>query len=101
MATDSANTEQAPNPNEKLARVFDTEQESEAMIVRGLLESDGIDAEVIALDATQDVLPGVGGTVVLVREEDANRARKLIRESLRSDEDTAEMDAISDPQSEG
>jgi hypothetical protein len=101
MAINSAKTEQAPNPNEKLVRVFDTEQESEAMVVRGLLESDGIDAEVTSLDATQDVLPGVGGTVVLVREEDANRARKLIRESLRSDEDTAEMDAISDPQSEG
>jgi hypothetical protein len=40
MAINSANTEQAPNPNEKLVRVFDTEQESEAMVVRGLLESD-------------------------------------------------------------
>jgi hypothetical protein len=94
MATD-------PNPNEKLVRVFDTEQESEAMVVRGLLESEGIDADVTAIDASQDVLPGVGGTVILVREEDAARARKLIRESLRSNEDdTAEMDAIADPQAD-
>jgi putative signal transducing protein len=91
-----------PNPNEKLVRVFDTEQESEAMVVRGLLESEGIDADVTSLDAAQDVLPGVGGTVILVREEDADRARKLIKDSLRAPEDeTAEMDAIADPRTEG
>jgi Putative prokaryotic signal transducing protein len=90
-----------PTPNKKLVRVFDTEQESEAMVVRGLLVSEGIDADVTSLDAAQDVLPGVGGTVILVREEDADRARKLIQESLRSPEDeTAEMDAIADPQAE-
>jgi hypothetical protein len=90
-----------PTPNKKLVRVFDTEQESEAMVVRGLLASEGIDADVTSLDAAQDVLPGVGGTVILVREEDADRARKLIQESLRSPEDeTAEMDAIADPQPE-
>ena len=27
-----------PNPNEKLVRVFDTEQESEALVVRGLAD---------------------------------------------------------------
>jgi hypothetical protein len=91
-----------PTPNEKLVRVFDTEQESEAMVVRGLLESDGIDADVTALAAPQDILPGVGGTIILVREEDAARARKLIQESRRSPEDeTAEMDAIADPQADG
>jgi Putative prokaryotic signal transducing protein len=90
-----------PTPNKKLVRVFDTEQESEAMVVRGLLASEGIDADVTSLDAAQDVLPGVGGTVILVREEDADRARKLIQESLRSPEDeTAEMDAIADPKPE-
>jgi hypothetical protein len=90
-----------PTPNKKLVRVFDTEQESEAMVVRGLLASEGIDADVTSLDAAQDVLPGVGGTIILVREEDALRARKLIQESLRSPEDeTAEMDAITDPQAE-
>lgn len=90
-----------PTPNKKLVRVFDTEQESEAMVVRGLLASEGIDADVTSLDAVQDVLPGVGGTVILVREEDADRARKLIQGSLRSPEDeTAEMDAIADPKAE-
>src|SRR5256885_12836732 len=78
---DSASTsgEQRPNPNEKLVRVFDTEQESEALVVRGLLESAGIDADMTSLDAQQDILPGVGGTIILVREED------------RSEEHTSEL----------
>jgi hypothetical protein len=83
-----------PNPNEKLVRVFDTEQESEAMVVHGLLESSGIDSDVTSLDAQQDILPGVGGTIILVREEDANQARRLIeayRQAPGSDE-TAEID---------
>ena len=33
---------QAGEPNEELVKVFDTEQESEAMVVRGLLEANGI-----------------------------------------------------------
>jgi len=87
-----------PNPNERLVRVFDSEQESEAMVVSGLLESAGIDCEVTALDAPQDILPGVGGTIILVREEDAERARRLIEEYRRSpDEDeTAELSAFED-----
>ncbi len=92
----------APNPNEKLVRVFDTEQESEAMVVRGLLESAGIDSDITALDAPQDILPGVGGTVILVREEDAETARKLIEDYRRAPDqmETAEFEAIEDPESE-
>jgi hypothetical protein len=87
-----------PNPNEKLVRVFDTEQESEAMVVSGLLESAGIDCDVTALDAPQDILPGVGGTIILVREEDAERARRLIEEYRRSPDEaeTAELPAFED-----
>lgn len=92
----------SPNPNEKLVRVFDTEQESEAMVVRGLLDSAGIDNEITALDAPQDVLPGVGGTIILVREEDAAKARELIAEYRRSPDqlETAEFEAIPDPEDE-
>ena len=46
-----------PNPNEKLVRVFDTEQESEALVVHGLLESTGIDSDITSIDAQQDILP--------------------------------------------
>jgi Putative prokaryotic signal transducing protein len=91
-----------PNPNEKLVRVFDTEQESEAMVVRGLLEANSIEAEITALDAPQDVLPGVGGTVIFVREEDAGKARRVIEEYRRApgSDDTAEIEIIDDPPGE-
>ena len=82
-----------PNPNEKLVRVFDTDQESEALVVRGLLESSGIDSDVTSLEAQQDILPGVGGTIILVREEDADEARRVIEEYRRTPSDeTAELD---------
>jgi len=91
---------QRPDPNEKLVRVFDTEQESEAMVVSGLLESAGIDCDVTSLDAPQDILPGVGGTIILVRQEDAERARRLIQEYRQSPDEaeTAEFTAFEDPQ---
>jgi hypothetical protein len=95
----SAQRDEGPNPNEKLVRVFDTEQESEAMVVRGLLESAGIDCDVTALDAPQDTFPGVGGTIILVREEDAAEARRVIAEYRQSPDDmeTAEINAVEEP----
>ncbi|HEX4424018.1 MAG TPA: DUF2007 domain-containing protein [Terriglobales bacterium] len=94
-------TDPRPNPNEKLVRVFDTEEESEALIVRGLLESAGIDSDLTSLEAQQNVLPGVGGTVILTREEDADKARQLIEEYRRAPEDeTAEITIAEDPQAE-
>jgi hypothetical protein len=92
----------SPDPNEKLVRVFDSEQESEAMVVHGLLESVGIDSDITALDAPQDILPGVGGTIILVREKDASKARKVIEEYRRAPDqsETAEFEAIEDPENE-
>jgi hypothetical protein len=90
-----------PNPNEKLVRVFDTEQESEALVVRGLLESAGIDADLTSLEAQQEILPGVGGMIILVREEDADAARKVIQEYRRAPSDeTAEIEITEDPTEE-
>jgi hypothetical protein len=88
----------SPNPQEKLVRVFDSEQESEALVVHGLLESAGIDSDITSLDAQQDILPGVGGTVILVRQEDAAEARRLIQEYRRTPDEmeTAEYDVIDD-----
>lgn len=87
MPNETAGT---PEPNEELVKVFDTEQESEAMVVRGLLESEGIPAIIENLDAPQDVLPGVGGVIVLVRAEQADAARQLIASSRANaiDDDT-------------
>jgi hypothetical protein len=72
-----------PKPDNLLERVFDTEQESEAMVVKGLLESAGIVALVTSLDAQQDILPGVGGVIVQVQSERAEEARAII-ESYRN-----------------
>ena len=83
-----------PEPNEKLIKVFDTEQENEAIVVRGLLESSGIESDLKSLDAVQDAFPGVGGSVILVREEDAPEAAKVI-EAYRKlpplDDETADV----------
>jgi len=69
-----------PSMHEELVAVFDTDQESEAMVVRGLLESAGIEAIITGYDAPQDVLPGVGGVVVRVSPEQAEQARRIIEE---------------------
>ncbi|MGB9103729.1 MAG: DUF2007 domain-containing protein [Terriglobales bacterium] len=69
-----------PMPNEELVQVFGSNEESEAMVVSGLLETAGIDCLVTAIAAPQDVLPGVGGTVVKVAAEEADEARRIIEE---------------------
>ena len=69
-----------PEPNERLVKVFDTDVESEAMVVHGLLVSAGIEALVSNREAPQDILPGVGGVVILVREEQAPDATAMIEE---------------------
>jgi Putative prokaryotic signal transducing protein len=81
-----------PMPNEELVNVFGSKEESEAMVVSGLLESAGIDCMVTATDAPQDVLPGVGGTVVKVAEEDADEARRIIEEALADGKLSAESE---------
>jgi putative signal transducing protein len=83
-----------PDPNEKLVKIFDTEREPEAMLVQGLLESAGIESDLKAIDVVQDVYPGLGGVVLLVREEDAAEAAKVIesyRQSPPLDDETAEV----------
>src|SRR6266540_5938140 len=73
-----------PERHEELVKVFDTDQESEAMVVQGLLESEGIESVLVSLEAPQDVLPGVGGVVLQVREDQAEQALQLI-EDYRND----------------
>jgi len=70
--------------HEELVKVFDTDEESEAMVVRGLLESAGIEAMIQNREAPQDILPGVGGVVVLVRPEQAEEALETIEEYRRN-----------------
>lgn len=81
MAAQSEATGKRPNPNEKLVKVFATEEESEALVVKGLLESAGVDSDLMSGSLVQDTFPGLGGMVILVRQEDADEARRIIAES--------------------
>jgi hypothetical protein len=71
-----------PLPEEpELVTVFETEDEPEALVVQGLLRSEGnIDSLVTGIDAPPDVLPGVGGIMIRVPVERAAEARAIIRE---------------------
>lgn len=83
-----------PHPNDQPADVFETMQESEAWIVRGLLVDSGLEAEVFTREAPADVLPGVGGFVVRVPQEDGEEARRLIAEQhARTGDDSDETAA--------
>lgn len=91
--------ERQPDPNEKLVKVFDSEDESEALVVKGLLESAGIDSDLTAASMVQDTFPGLGGMIILVREEDAEAARRVIAEHqpLTDDDDIEEVGTTEEP----
>ena len=78
-----------PNPKERLVKVFDAEQESEALVVRGLLESNGIESLTRPDDLEQDLFP-VGGVAIMVREEQAEEAKELIEAFRQEDEEVSE-----------
>src|SRR5438105_258498 len=69
-----------PQSDSELVEVFDTQQESEALVVHSLLESAGIESIISNLHAPQDVLPGVGGVVIRVTPDEAEEARRIIDE---------------------
>jgi hypothetical protein len=76
----AAEVQRRPDPNEKLVKVFESEDETEALVVKGLLESAGIESDVAPRSLSQYAFPNIGGTIILVREEDADRALRLIDE---------------------
>ena len=93
----AAKTQPRPDPDEKLVKVFDSEDESEALVVKGLLDSAGIDSDLTAGAMIQDMFPGLGGMIILVRQEDAKKAESLIADYRRSpseDDETAEIEVI-------
>jgi len=98
----NATEERRPDPNEKLVKVFDSEQESEAMVVKGLLDSAGIESDLASASLLQDAFPSMGGMIILVREEDAERARELIADSRQSaaGEESA-SDEVDDEETKG
>ncbi|MFZ0734393.1 MAG: DUF2007 domain-containing protein [Candidatus Sulfotelmatobacter sp.] len=100
---DQAGVQPRPNPNEKLVKIFDTEQESEALVVKGLLDSAGIDSDLTSAAIVQDPFPGLSGMIILVREEDAETARQVISEYQQNpgdedeDDETAEIKISEEP----
>jgi hypothetical protein len=83
-----------PQDDTDLVEVFVTQQESEAMVVHGLLESAGIESAVISGEA-QDVLAGVGGMVIRVSPDEADEARRVIeayKTAPTTDEDEEEAE---------
>ena len=68
-----------PQSDSELVEVFDTQQESEALVVHSLLESAGIESAVKFREAP-DVFPGVGGVIVLADPAEAEEARRIIAE---------------------
>jgi hypothetical protein len=84
-----------PTADPELVEVFDTMQESEAMVVHGLLTSAGIESVIANLQAPQDVFPGVGGISVRVGPAQEEEARRLIadfRANPASDDDSTSPD---------
>jgi len=95
-----ADAQPRPDPNEKLVKVFDSEDEPEALVVKGLLDSAGIDSDLTSASMVQDAFPGLGGMILLVRGEVADAARRVIAEGRRSspdDDETAEIPITEQP----
>ncbi len=69
-----------PRPEPEPVPVFSTPQESEALIVQGLLTSAGIESMVSNLGLDQALWPSVAGVAVLVNPSQAEEARKIIAE---------------------
>ncbi len=82
-----------PLASGELVTVFDTEQESEALVVRALLESAGIELQFTSRELQQDVWPGTAGMLIRVRPDQADEARQVIeayRANPASDADVSE-----------
>ncbi len=79
------NSQENPKENLKdehaeLVKVFDAEQESEALVVHGLLESAGIQSQMTSLNLQQDVYPGLDGVILRVPASQAEEARNVIEQ---------------------
>ncbi len=82
---------EAKTPNTELVEIFDTQEESEALVIQGLLDSAGIESLMTSLDVPQDVMPGVGGVVLRVQPEVADEARRVITEYQNNPATDAEV----------
>jgi hypothetical protein len=86
--------DELPEPLEQLEAVFTTNNDSEALVVRGLLESNGIEVYMKTPEAPIQVFPSnatdLGRVRLLVRAERADEARRVIDESEFEGPESAE-----------
>ena len=68
-----------PDPNGELVEVFATEDEAEAMVIQGLLDSAEIESHVVSDIGAKDVLP-VGRFSVRVESEVSGEAKRIIED---------------------
>jgi len=84
-AAESQERAETPEPDEKLEVVFTTNDDSEALVVRGLLESSGLEVAMSTPEAPIGVFPistgDLGRVQLLVRAERAEEALRIIEES--------------------
>jgi hypothetical protein len=69
-----------PKADPELVEVFDTVQESEAMVIHGLLSSAGIESLITNVQFPQDLFPGVGGISIRVNPAQEAEARRIIED---------------------
>lgn len=84
-----------PLPNDaNLVVVFNSADESEVLVVKSLLEEEGIDC-LMTGEVPMNILPGVGGWVLQVPADQAEDARHVI-EQERSQPLAEDVDVIED-----
>jgi hypothetical protein len=86
MATQPINNSE---DHRELVTVFETVKESEALVIKGLLDAAGIESLLTAEAGPIDVLPGVGILLIRTAAEFADQARCLIEDYCSGNE--AEM----------
>ena len=77
--------------NRDLVVVFNSVDESEVLVVRSLLEGEGIEV-LMTGEVPQNILPGVGGWVLQVPPDQAEDARQLIEGERLGAEEAADDD---------
>lgn len=83
--------------NRDLVVVFNSVDESEVLVVRSLLEGEGIEV-LMTGEVPQNILPGVGGWVLQVPPDQAEDARQLIEEErLGAEAATDDLEFTDEP----
>ncbi len=95
LVDSSPETQKKPEPGLELVEVCRASHEMEAQLIRGLLESNGIDCALRgeAVRLTHSIaIDGLAEVRILVRPEDADKAKKIMASSDVKTDSPAEPD---------